>query len=234
VDLHKDGACVIGNSSLFAGVGFFKTELGAVVLSEVMGRSCSGREVGFLLIVTMGWACFSGDDVSLMGRGPSIPSSTLTGEAGKECSWVFLDVETSRAPRLSISFCPSFPRTVSPPLKRRPGRLSLARWALTFSSCGDREVLHVLRQGRRTADALAFIAFVLLLEVLVWIAMWSGSDERLRWGTWRYEVAEVEVCKLMKERANHMRRRWAPPIISGAGRCRAGVVVVAPCFLVFF
>jgi hypothetical protein len=81
---------------------------------------------------------------------------------------------------------------------------------------------------------LAFVAFVLLLEVLVWIAMWSGLDERLRWGTWRYEVAEVEVCKLMKERANHMRRRWAPPIVSGAGCCRAGVVVVAPCFLVFF
>jgi hypothetical protein len=38
---------------------------------------------------------------------------------------------------------------------------------------GDHEVLWVLRQGRMTADALAFAALVLVPAILVWMAMRS-------------------------------------------------------------
>jgi hypothetical protein len=42
-----------------------------------------------------------------------------------------------------------------------------------FSPHGDREVLRVLRQGRMTADVLAFAALVLVPTVVVWMAMRS-------------------------------------------------------------
>ncbi len=127
--LPEDGACVIGDLSPFAGTGegFFRTELGAVLSSEVGELSLNHEGVGLLLILTTGWACCSGGNVPSLRIGTMIPSSTPTGESGGARSWVFFNVGTPRMHRLSRSSCPSFPRAVKPPSKREPERLSSAR-----------------------------------------------------------------------------------------------------------
>ncbi len=162
-----------GTSSPFsgAGEGFFKAEHNTVLSSGVVGLSRVGGGMGFLMIVMVGWVCFSGGDVSWM------VSSMPTGEAGETCFWVVLDVGISRALGFFNTVFLSFPRAVKPPSKRGLGRLRSARWALTFSSHGDRGVLRVLRRGRRAVDASAFATLVLTIKVLVWIAMGSNSND---------------------------------------------------------
>jgi hypothetical protein len=139
--------------------------------SGVVGLSRVGGGMGFLMIVTAGWVCFSGGDLSWMA------SSMPTGEAGETCFWVVLDVGISRALGFSNTVFLSFPRAVKPLLNRGLGRLRSARWALTFSSRGDRGVLRVLRQGWRAVDASAFATLVLTIKVLIWIAMGSNSND---------------------------------------------------------
>ncbi len=120
---------------------------------------------------------------------------------------------------LSILPCPPFPRTLKSPSKREPGRLSSARWSLTFSPCGDREVLRVLRRGRMTVDALAFTALVLVPAVRVWMAMRSCG------------MIDARSLPVMRE---GRRTVMGAPILGGGGRSRARVIVVCTLFLLVF